>query len=365
MSAEETIIRIENVTKTFGHFKAIDNISLDIPKGSFTTLLGPSGCGKTTLMRIIAGFNEPDSGSIYIEGKKVNGMPAYKRNTPLVFQEYALFPHMTVYENISYGLKLKKTPRKEMEEKVEAMLDMFGLQGMERRFPKEMSGGQQQRVAFARALITGQKILLMDEPLSNLDAKMRVEVRNELRTLQQRLGITAIFVTHDQDEALSLSDRIAVFEKGRILQAGSPWEVYFKPQTKFVADFVGVANFIDGEVIGVEDQDLVVKCKDSVLRVGKSGNTAQAGDQVTLVIRPECISIAAEADTNEARENAWSGEIKRSSFLGRMIRYWVQADSMEWIVDDSSPSLHGYLEGKISLLLDKKKIHILPAAAAN
>ena len=252
MNTTKTHIRIENVTKTFGAYTALSNISLDIPEGSFTTLLGPSGCGKTTLMRLIAGFDEPDSGIIQIDGVKINGVPAFRRNTPLVFQEYALFPHMTVFENIGYGLKLQKVSRDEIKRRVGEMLDMFGLVGLDKRQPRELSGGQQQRVAFARALITGQRVLLMDEPLSNLDAKMRVEVRNELREMQQRAGITAVFVTHDQDEALAMSDYIAVFDKGSIRQTGTPWDVYFKPENAFVADFVGTANFITGEVAAVE-----------------------------------------------------------------------------------------------------------------
>ena len=191
----ENFIEFRNVTKRFDDFVALDNVSLSIPRGSFVTLLGPSGCGKTTLLRQLAGFAEPEEGDILIEGRRMNGLPPYKRNTPLVFQEYALFPHMTVYENISYGLKLQKAPKEEMDRRVAEMLEMFNLTGLEKRFPKQLSGGQQQRVAFARALIMGQKILLLDEPLSNLDAKLRVEVRTELRQLQQRLQITAIYVT--------------------------------------------------------------------------------------------------------------------------------------------------------------------------
>lgn len=356
MSAVESIIKIENVTKTFGKYKAINDISLEVPKGSFTTLLGPSGCGKTTLMRLIAGFHEPDEGSIFINGTRINDIPAYKRNTPLVFQEYALFPHMTVYENISYGLKLLKLPKAQIKEKVNEMLEMFGLQGMENRFPKEMSGGQQQRVAFARALITGQNILLMDEPLSNLDAKMRVEVRNELRELQQRTGVTAIFVTHDQDEALSLSDRIAVFNKGVICQVGTPWDIYFKPESKFVADFVGVANFIDGEVVGFSGEDIVVKCSDHVFEVNQTGHAVKAGDQVTIMVRPECISVMPGAG-EDSEGYSWSGHIQKSSFLGRMIRYWVDCGPFQWIVDDSSPSQ--VLEGLVNIRLDKSRIHLL------
>ncbi|MGO4180308.1 ABC transporter ATP-binding protein [Paenibacillus sp. TAF43_2] len=357
MKTEEQMIQITNMSKRFGDFEAISHVSLDIPAGSFTTLLGPSGCGKTTLMRLIAGFYEPDAGEIYIQGKKANGLPAFKRNTPLVFQEYALFPHMTVYENIAYGLKLMKLPRQEAREKVDAMLNMFGLQGMQDRLPRALSGGQQQRVAFARALIMGQKILLMDEPLSNLDAKMRVEVRNELRELQQRLGITAIFVTHDQDEALAISDRIAVFNKGRIEQVGTPWDIYFKPNNKFVADFVGTANFIEGEVAAIEEDDLIIKCGVSVLKVHRGEYPFRSGDRVTLVIRPECISIG-EAKNGE--ENVWSGIIQRSSFQGRMIRYWIDGSPLQWIVDDSSPSVRGYLQGTVHLSVDKQKIHLLP-----
>ncbi|MCC3372562.1 ABC transporter ATP-binding protein [Cohnella sp. REN36] len=357
-------ISIDRVSKSFGAFAALRDVSLDIPPGSFTTLLGPSGCGKTTLMRLIAGFDEPDRGEIRIDGARMNGMPAYRRRTPLVFQEYALFPHMTVYENIAYGLKLLKTPRAEIGRKTGEMLEMFGLTGLDKRLPKELSGGQQQRVAFARALVTGQRVLLMDEPLSNLDAKMRVEVRNELRELQQRAGITAIFVTHDQDEALSLSDRIAVFDKGRIRQTGTPWEVYFKPDNAFVADFVGTANFIPGEVAGVEGTEIVVRCAPSLLRVDAGGRAFRPGDRVTLVVRPECISISAgEADGDAEEANGWSGETLGSTFLGRMIRYRVRCGPLTCIVDDADPSARGFLSGPVRLRLHPGKIHVLPEEA--
>ena len=267
---------------------------------------------------------------------------------------------MTVFENVAYGLKLRKVPKAEMAERVRQTLGMFGLEGLEKRYPKQLSGGQQQRVAFARALVTGQNVLLMDEPLSNLDAKMRVEVRNELKELQRRTGITAVFVTHDQDEALSLSDRVAVFNKGKILQVGTPWEIYFKPQSRFVADFVGVANFLDGEVEGVEAGDLVVHCHGHRIRVDKSDYSVQKGDKVTLVIRPECISISFGAE-DAAGENAWTGVIRRSIFLGRMIRYWVDAGPMEWTVDDPSPIRHHASGESVRISLDKAKIHVLPA----
>ena len=216
----DAYIEFRNVVKKFDDFVALDHVSLQIPKGAFVTLLGPSGCGKTTLMRQLAGFSEPEEGDVLVDGKRMNGLPPFKRNTPLVFQEYALFPHMTVYENISYGLKLKKAPKEEKDRKVAEMLEMFNLQGLDGRFPKQLSGGQQQRVAFARALVMGQEILLLDEPLSNLDAKLRVEVRTELRQIQQKFGITTMYVTHDQDEALSMSDIIAVMRRGRIERHG-------------------------------------------------------------------------------------------------------------------------------------------------
>ena len=356
---EESIIKIENVTKSFGNVVALDDISLEIPEGSFTTLLGPSGCGKTTLMRLIAGFYEPDNGSIYFNGKKLNGVPAFRRNTPLVFQEYALFPHMTVYENISYGLKLKKVPKKEIQEQVMAMLNMFGLQGLENRSPKQLSGGQQQRVAFARALIMGQKVLLMDEPLSNLDAKMRVEVRNELRELQQRLGFTAIFVTHDQDEAMSISDKIVVFDKGHICQVGSPWDIYFKPVSPFVADFVGEANFLEGTVVGLEDSFIVVKSDQAIIKIDKGNHLVKIGEQVTLVVRPECISLSLEGNGQGFNHHGITGQIVNSRFLGRTIRYWVEAESKEWIVDALSPSYQGPLQGEVTMFLDQSKVHLL------
>lgn len=362
---EETYISIEKVTKSFGDFAAVNQVSLDIPRGSFTTLLGPSGCGKTTLLRLIAGFYETDNGTIRIDGQRVNGIPAYKRNTPLVFQEYALFPHMTIAENITYGLKMNKTPKAEIRNKLTEMLQIFNLENLEQRLPKQLSGGQQQRVAFARALIMGQKVLLLDEPLSNLDAKLRVEVRNELRSIQRRLGITAVYVTHDQDEALSMSDLIAVFDKGHIRQVGTPQEVYFKPNSQFVAEFVGTANFINGEVVDVRDGKIGVKYQDSIIHINETINnnfdSVQKGDRVTLVLRPECIFIVEEEEEHARRDpaNVMNGKITASSFLGRVMRYWVEVGPIRLIVDDSNPAYHRALQGKVRIVLDPGKIHIL------
>ena len=350
-------IEFKEVVKRFGDFVALDHVSLEIPKGAFVTLLGPSGCGKTTLMRQLAGFSEPEEGDILVNGKRMNGLPPFKRNTPLVFQEYALFPHMTVYENIAYGLKLAKTPKDEMDRRVAQMLEMFNLVGLEKRFPREMSGGQQQRVAFARALVMGQEILLLDEPLSNLDAKLRVDVRTELRQIQQKLGITAIYVTHDQDEALSMSDIIAVMRKGRVEQIGTPWEIYFRPANRFVADFVGTVNFLDAEVLDAEPHSLTVEHCGMKLRV-PTEISAQVGETITLVVRPECIRLAGEHDALSS-DAVLDGVIENYSFLGRMIRYWVRVGTELFVIDDANVELTGARSGNVKLCLDMHKLHIL------
>lgn len=353
----EYFIEFKDVVKKFDKFVALDHVSLQIPKGAFVTLLGPSGCGKTTLMRQLAGFSEPETGDVLVSGKRMNGLPPFKRNTPLVFQEYALFPHMTVYENISYGLKLSKAPKAEMDRRVAEMLEMFNLVGLEDRFPKQMSGGQQQRVAFARALVMGQEILLLDEPLSNLDAKLRVEVRTELRQIQQKLGITTIYVTHDQDEALSMSDIIAVMRRGRIEQIGSPWEIYFRPVNRFVADFVGTVNFLSTEVLTAEDGMLTVDYAGMELRVPTQVSAA-VGERITLVVRPECIRLAT-GNEPVPEHSVLEGTIEQYSFLGRMIRYWVRAGQEQFVIDDANVDLTGAKSGAVKLCLDTTKLHIL------
>jgi len=358
-------IEFKNITKRFGDFRALDNVSLDIPYGTFVTLLGPSGCGKTTLMRQLAGFSEPESGDILINGKRVNGLPPYKRNTPLVFQEYALFPHMTIFENISYGLKLKKVSGKECREKVGEMLKLFNLEGLEKRFPKQLSGGQQQRVAFARALIMGQDILLLDEPLSNLDAKLRVEVRTELRQIQQKLKITTIYVTHDQDEALSMSDIIAVMRHGKIEQIGTPWEIYFRPASRFVADFVGTVNLVEAQVLAQEGEKVTVGFYGQRMEL-YTGIQWSKDDRVTLAIRPESMRLESPGEAPDSGDQPrLKGEITNSSFLGRMMRYWIRAGEQTFIVDDPNPGLSGSFSGQRTLLPDAAKIHVLAEEKAS
>ena len=359
----DAYIEFKNVVKRFDNFVALDHVSLQIPKGAFVTLLGPSGCGKTTLMRQLAGFSEPEEGDVLVDGRRMNGLPPFKRNTPLVFQEYALFPHMTVYENISYGLKLKKASKEEMDRRVEEMLEMFNLKGLEKRFPKQMSGGQQQRVAFARALVMGQDILLLDEPLSNLDAKLRVDVRTELRQIQRRLGITTIYVTHDQDEALSMSDIIAVMRRGRIEQIGTPWEIYFRPANRFVADFVGTVNFLEATVTQADAGGVTVAYHGMPLRL-PAGTEAAEGDPVTLVVRPECIHLAGR-DERPPQGAVLEGEIENYSFLGRIIRYWVQIGQETFILDDANVDLTGARSGRVTLCLDTHKLHLLKGGDAD
>jgi ABC-type Fe3+/spermidine/putrescine transport system ATPase subunit len=357
-------IEFKNITKKFDNLVALDNVSLTVPQGCFMTLLGPSGCGKTTLMRLLAGFIEPDNGEIYLNGGRVNGLPPYKRNTPLVFQEYALFPHMTVFENISYGLGLKKTGAKVLEETVGKMIETFNLAGLEKRFPRQLSGGQQQRVAFARALIMGEEVLLLDEPLSNLDAKLRIELRSELRQIQRKLGITVIYVTHDQDEALSMSDRIAVMRSGRIMQIGAPWEIYFQPANAFLAGFIGTVNLLP---VVIEDADKKQSCfswRNHQYHLPVSGFSK--GENALLMVRPEAVMIKHRTETMNDRKNFICGRVTMSSFLGRYIRYWVRLDGagenpVDLIVDDANPDINGPLDGLVELEVDAGKLHLLKA----
>ena len=238
------VLQLKNINKYFGNNHVIKNVSMNFKKGDFVTFLGPSGCGKTTILRMIAGFYEPDDGEILLNDRNIERVPPYDRNAAMVFQEYALFPHMNVYENVSYGLQVKHLAKAEIDKKVKKALELMQLQGMEKRYPNQMSGGQQQRVAVARALVMDPEILLLDEPLSNLDAKLRESVRVELRDIQRQMGLSTIYVTHDQSEALSMSDCIVVLKDGVVHQVGTPQEIYFEPKTAFVADFIGTTNLL-------------------------------------------------------------------------------------------------------------------------
>jgi ABC-type Fe3+/spermidine/putrescine transport system ATPase subunit len=330
-------IRLRGVLKRFGGVRAVDGASLEIGDGELFTLLGPSGCGKTTLLRLIAGFYAPDRGEIWFGDRRVDGLRPYARNIGMVFQNYALWPHMTVRANIAYGLKLRKLPAATVAERVEAGLRKVNLVGLELRYPGQLSGGQQQRVALARALVLNPDILLLDEPLSNLDAKIRVQVRAEIRKLQKDLGITTVYVTHDQEEALSLSDRVAVMRDGRVLQVASPKELYERPVGRFVADFVGTNNFLPGTCRELAAGRVVAETALGTVRASP-GPRVGPGDRCVLAVRLENMALGAGA------ENTFEGRVVLASYLGSTLRYDVEVrDGVVLKVDVGDPWHHEVL----------------------
>jgi len=356
----EPHVIISHVTKRFGSVEVLKDISLEIPKGCFMTFLGPSGCGKTTMLRTIAGFYEVDSGEIRIGKRIINNVPSHLRNAIMVFQDYALFPHMTVEENITYGLRLKNMPHAEIQERVDRTSAYLGLSGLEHRNPSQISGGQQQRVALARALVMEPEVLLLDEPLSNLDAKLRMNIRAELRQLQQTFGITTIYVTHDQSEALALSDQIAVIDQGRVVQVGSPWEIYYRPNTSFVADFIGTANIIEGRVVETARGRVTVDCSDAQINATyeeSSGPAPAQGARIALCARPETITVESEKPADVV--NVLVGEVRSSIFEGSHIRYWITVGERTLVVDEGDTSQKGIHTGKVYLRLHPLKLHIL------
>jgi ABC-type Fe3+/spermidine/putrescine transport system ATPase subunit len=333
-------IRLHDVVKRFGAVTAVDRATLDIRDGELFTLLGPSGCGKTTLLRMLAGFSTPDAGEIRFGDRRVDHLRPYERNIGMVFQNYALWPHMTVRANITYGLKLRRLGRDEVARRLREGLRSVNLTGLEERYPGQLSGGQQQRVALARALVLNPDILLLDEPLSNLDAKIRVSVRAEIRTLQRQLGITTVYVTHDQEEALSLSDRIAVMRDGRVLQVAAPKEMYERPVSRFVADFVGVNNFLPGVCRDATATYVVAETALGLVR-GRPvvSNDVKAGDRCVLVVRPENVSLG------EGDENRFDARVVLASYLGNTLRYDVEAAGhVRLKVDVRDPWHHEPLE---------------------
>ena len=307
---------IKDAVKRYGDFTALNGVSLNIKEGEFFTLLGPSGCGKTTLLRMIAGFNSIEAGDFYFGDKRINDVAAHKRDIGMVFQNYAIFPHLTVKENVAYGLKARKTPKKEMEERVEEALKLVQIEHLSDRKPSELSGGQQQRVALARAFVIEPSVLLMDEPLSNLDAKLRVQMRTVIKKLQRRLGITTIYVTHDQEEALAISDRIAVMKDGNIMQIGTPNEIYAKPQNPFVAGFIGVSNFMDCDV---ENGKVTIQGEMTVEIPMKREYTGKG----KLSARPEQLFFS---------NKGMPGKILFSTFLGDFIEYEVELDNGQSLI---------------------------------
>ena len=331
MAKEKKGVRLEHISKIYQdpktkkNFYAVKDTSLDIEPGSFVTLLGPSGCGKTTTLRMIAGFESPDEGEIYLGGEPINALTPNKRDTAMVFQSYALLPHYNIFDNVAYGLKLRKMDKETIKTKVTNILKLVGLEGMEARMTNQLSGGQQQRVALARALVLEPGVLLFDEPLSNLDAKLRVSMRTEIRRIQQEAGITAVYVTHDQSEAMAISDKIIIMEKGIVAQMGSPQEIYYHPKSEFVADFIGEANFLKGPLKSKNGSDGVVDISGTKVDVKEIKNFG-IGDTCTLVLRPES-AVLADAGQLPCR-------VILSCFMGSYQNYHVMVgDNLVKITD--------------------------------
>ena len=315
-------IELRNVTKRFGTVTAVDAISLQIRGGEFFSLLGPSGCGKTTTLRLIAGFEQPTFGEIYLDSQAMGNTPAHRRNVNTVFQNYALFPHLSVEENIAFGLKMKRIAKHERERRVHDMLDLVKLTGYGKRRPSELSGGQQQRVAVARALVNHPAILLLDEPLAALDLKLRKQMQLELKSLQRTLGITFVYVTHDQGEALSLSDRIAVMQDGRVLQVGTPSELYEHPNCHFVADFIGHSNFFHGVIVEYKGNQVSIRLSDILIPlIAQTNERLQPITQVTLAVRPERISLSLTEPVEGL--NQLRGTVEEIMYLGTLLQYTV------------------------------------------
>ena len=368
------LLALQNVSKHFpsrdgsGLVYAVDDVSLDIEEGKFVTLLGPSGCGKTTTLRLIAGFEFPTTGNILLEGKSINELPPNLRGMAMVFQSYAIFPHLSVYENVAYGLRIKKLPERAIKQAVGRVLDLAELTGLENRAPNQLSGGQQQRVALARALVMEPKVLLFDEPLSNLDAKLRVQMRSEIRRIQQELGITSVYVTHDQDEAMVLSDKIVVMHAGRIQQVGSAVEIYRRPRTRFVADFIGRANFLP---VTVEERTAEGwRCRileTSIVVPNSASDDLAVGATALLLLRPESIRVHANGvsahETDAGQAVHLPARVERSAYLGSVVEYDLSLQGQLLLAVRHDPhEEHLYAQGTdVAVELLRNNLYLLPA----
>ena len=358
MSKVKKGVRLDHISKIYQDpktgkdFYAVKDTSLTIEPGSFVTLLGPSGCGKTTTLRMIAGFESPDEGEIYLGEEAINALTPNKRDTAMVFQSYALLPHYNVFDNVAYGLKLRKVPKEEIQKRVMKILDLVELTGMEGRMTNQLSGGQQQRVALARALVIEPSVLLFDEPLSNLDAKLRVSMRTEIRRIQQEVGITAIYVTHDQSEAMALSDNIIIMNKGVVAQMGSPQDIYYHPNSEFVADFIGEANFLKGALERLEGNHAVLNVEGHPTQVPAREGMA-LGKEYTVVLRPESAVLK--------DEGGLPCEVVLSCFMGSYQNYHVKVGGTLVKLTDYNPkNKRVYQVGeRCSLVFDPESVHIL------
>ena len=348
----EHISKIYQDPKTGKDFYAVKDNSLVIEPGEFVTLLGPSGCGKTTTLRMIAGFESPDEGEIYLGDEAINALTPNKRDTAMVFQSYALLPHYNVFDNVAYGLKLRHVPKEEIRERVMKILDLVELTGMEGRMTNQLSGGQQQRVALARALVIEPSVLLFDEPLSNLDAKLRVSMRTEIRRIQQEVGITAIYVTHDQSEAMALSDRIIIMRSGVVEQIGSPQEIYYHPVNEFVADFIGEANFLKGRLEALSDNRAQLNVSGDICHAAPVPGM-EVGKDYTIVLRPEAASLA--------EEGGLPCEVVLSCFMGSYQNYHVKVgDTLVKLTDPNPKNKRIYKVGeRCHLVFDPESVHVL------
>jgi ABC-type Fe3+/spermidine/putrescine transport system ATPase subunit len=351
-------VRVVNLTKKFGDITALDNINLTIHDKEYFSLLGPSGCGKTTLLRLIAGLIEPDEGEIYIGDKRVDNVPPEDRDIGFVFQTFALFPHMTVWENVTYGPRVKDFDLKQAETIGHEVLDLVKLHERLTAYPSELSGGMMQRTAVARALAAGAKILLLDEPLGQLDAKVRNEIRYEIRKMAKDLNLTAIHVTHDQAEAMSISDRIAVMKKGKIVQVGTPQELYMNPASLFVANFIGESNFLEGLVADATNGDLEIELRGGI-KVHAAGKNVGKGERAVVVVRPEVVVV--EKGTGQG-ENLLTGIVEKVTFEGTFMRYVIRLESEDTMIV-IKPSLTGAwfdVGTSVNLRFEPEKAHVFP-----
>jgi spermidine/putrescine ABC transporter ATP-binding subunit len=323
------VLQLRGVQKRFGDIVAVHGITLDVVEGEFLFLIGPSGCGKTTTLRMIGGYEAPTSGEIWIRGRLMNDLPLDKRNIGMVFQSYALFPHMTVKDNVAFGLKTRKVPRSERRERVEAALKLVALDGLGARYPAQLSGGQRQRVALARVIVYEPDILLLDEPLANLDKRLRDAMRIELKKLQETVGITSIYVTHDQEEALTMADRIAVMDQGHLLQIGSPAEVYNEPRTSFVATFLGETSSFRGTVESLQHDVAMVALDEHLVATVCHNGDVSVGDELTVSIRPERVRVSLERPGRDT--NVFSGVIDFVSYLGAQVLYMIRLNGRRTI----------------------------------
>ena len=359
---KQPIVQFKGILKRFGKVVAVEKMDFNIEEGSLVTLLGPSGCGKTTLLRMVAGLEEPTEGDIFIKGVRINDTPIHKRNLGMIFQNYALFPHKNIFDNVAFGLKYRDVPKEAIKEKVMQALEMVRLPGVENRMPSQLSGGQQQRIAMARAIVIEPDVLLMDEPLSALDENLREEMRREVDNLQQMLGVTTIFVTHDQREALSMSDKILVMKDGRKQQEGSPDAVYNEPANHFVADFLGHSNFIQGEVVDVDKHRVNVKIETGDVLFAENKGGFSKGDQVEMIVRAQRFDAFPKDEFKPVEGmNHFEGRIKDRSYMGGEVSYFIElvANREIHIISMMRTRLYNIGE-EVSVQVSPHHCHLIP-----